>query len=263
MAKNIQIESDRMLINEHFRDLNPLLCGQQHCPPKHSFGPAIRNHTLLHCVVSGKGRLICEGKTYFVESGQIFRILPGKKHFYQADKEDPWYYYWIGFDGELSSKIAQLPPVFDVSDKVINLFKSTIDHEIISSYRVTATLFRLYDELFHISTENINYVDLIRDYIEVMYMQKLQIDDLANHFHLNRSYMSRLFKQKTGKSIQDFIIETRMNNATNFLMEGMLIKDVAVACGYEDPFLFSKMFKSIFGVSPTEWRANNSNFSDN
>ncbi len=263
MSKNIQTEHDRMIVNAHFHDLNHLFCGQQHCPPKHSFGPAIRNHTLLHCVVSGKGKYICGDKTYCVEAGQVFRILPGIKHFYQADKEDPWFYYWIGFDGELSAKIAQLPPVFSVSDKVIHLFKTTIDHKILSSYQAAASLFRIYGELFNISIEPCNYVDMIQDYIGIMYIQLIRIDDLATHFHLIRSYMTRLFKQKTGKSIRDYIFGIRMHNATSLILEGLSIKDTATACGYEDPFLFSKMFKIFYGISPTEWRAKASNSSDN
>ena len=44
-----------LLLNRHFHDLNPLLCGWEKCESKHSFGPSAREYYLIHYVVSGSG----------------------------------------------------------------------------------------------------------------------------------------------------------------------------------------------------------------
>ena len=104
------------LTDRKLQDLNPLTAGEEACVPGHSFGPAIRNYTLIHYVLRGKGTLYARGGTFPVRAGQIFVILPGEVTTYTADADDPWYYRWIGFNGTLSTRFSQLPPVISLPE---------------------------------------------------------------------------------------------------------------------------------------------------
>ena len=53
-------------------------------------------------MTKGKGRYQLDNESYEVTAGQGFIIPPDTRTFYQADKEDPWSYYWIGFEGDLA-----------------------------------------------------------------------------------------------------------------------------------------------------------------
>ena len=76
--------------------------------PNKSFGPTKREYYLFHYVASGKGTYYIGEKKFEAVKGDIFLIVPGEKHFYQADSEDPWEYYWIGFHGlEVQNLIKQ------------------------------------------------------------------------------------------------------------------------------------------------------------
>lgn len=247
---------DVLLVNQHFADLNPIVVGHEACEPEHRFGPSVRKYVLLHCVLSGKGSYTCGGVTYPVSAGQIFRILPGDETVYQADVDDPWHYAWLGFDGALSGRIAAMPPVFPVSASIMRLFQLTTERTDVSEFGLTANLFRLYEELFAGSgTEGNEYVRKIRNYIDAMYMKKISIESLAEQLHLNRRYLTRLFHEETGMSIRDYLLRTRMREATECLRAGVPVGETAERCGYEDMFLFSKLFKKTFGVSPAKWRA--------
>ena len=87
-----------------FIDLFICHFGQHQCAPMHSYGPAIRNHFLFHYIYSGKGMLHSMNEknqniSYPLEAGQGFLIWPRQQNTYVADKEQPWSYYWIEFDG--------------------------------------------------------------------------------------------------------------------------------------------------------------------
>ena len=90
--------------NENFVDLNLYQFGWERCAPSHCFGPAARSHYLFHYVISGTGTLNADDssgttKTYQVKSGQGFMIFPRQINTYIADKDLPWEYVWIEFDG--------------------------------------------------------------------------------------------------------------------------------------------------------------------
>ena len=89
---------------ENFVDLGLFQFGRERCAPSHSFGPAKRNHFLFHYVISGTGILMADDskgvtQNYRVKSRNGFLISPGQTTTYIADKDMPWEYCWVEFDG--------------------------------------------------------------------------------------------------------------------------------------------------------------------
>ena len=240
-----------ILANRHFRDLNPILFGYEQCAPCHRFGPAVRQYVLLHCVERGRGVFYRAGKEYPVGAGQVFRILPGETTTYEADRDDPWVYRWLAFDGSLSERFAELPPVFSVGERVSRLFE--LEQSEAGECRVAANLFLLYSELFESGMDG-DYVRRVRDYLRATYMQSVSISELARHIGLDRRYLTRIFHERMGESIQSYLIRLRMEAAREDLLRGYSVGETAERCGYSDPFLFSKMFKRRVGLSPREWK---------
>jgi AraC-like DNA-binding protein len=85
--------------------------------------------------------------------------------------------------------------------------------------------------------------------------QPLQVSTLAAQAGVSPSHYFALFKRQTGKAPIDFFIRLRMNYARELLdSTGSSVKEVAVTMGYEDPFYFSRVFKSVHRVAPAEYR---------
>jgi AraC-like DNA-binding protein len=80
---------------------------------------------------------------------------------------------------------------------------------------------------------------------------------IAQKMNLDRRYLSRIFKEKTGVTIKDYLIGVRMEEAKRRLETGESITDAARLCGYDDVCNFSKMFKKRFGISPQQWQQKN------
>ncbi|SDZ42578.1 two-component system, sensor histidine kinase YesM [Evansella caseinilytica] len=73
--------------------------------------------------------------------------------------------------------------------------------------------------------------------------------------HLNASYLSQLFKERTGKNFNEYVTEQRMNEAEQLLKRTSLrISEIAGRLGYADLAYFTNAFKKFFGVTPSTYR---------
>jgi transcriptional regulator GlxA family with amidase domain len=90
--------------------------------------------------------------------------------------------------------------------------------------------------------------------------QPLQVSTLAAQASVSPSHYFALFKRQTGTAPIDFFIRLRMNHARDLLdSTGSSVKEIAAAMGYDDPFYFSRVFKSVHRVAPAEYRKRNGN----
>lgn len=247
------MENYQVLLNEHLEDLNPVFAGESQCAPG-SINNPVRRTMLLHYVLSGKGRLYLDGKTYFIHAGQAFIIPADVDARYIADECEPWAYRWIGFTGKLSSAFGELPPVFDAPDDTLCHLSNQKTPDPMLAYQLSGDLLQLYAAMVSPKKQNQNHVQKAIDYIELSYMNPLTIKDIADFVGLNQFYLSKLFKEKTGHTLQYHILSIRLAEAKRYLLLGYAVKEVASLCGFKDVANFSKLFKREFGKNPTQWR---------
>ncbi|MBE6589866.1 MAG: AraC family transcriptional regulator, partial [Ruminococcaceae bacterium] len=191
---------------------------------------------------------------YPVHAGEAFLIRPDETTLYYASKESPWSYVWIGFDGVLSKRFEILPPVFSYSRNWGEEMLAACENDGMSEYRIAALLFSLYAELFASEKPHNHYVRRVKNHIDTRYMEEIRVEEIAERMNLDRRYLSRLFKEKTGRSMQEYLISVRMEAAKKHLAKGASVTEAAKLSGYEDVCNFSKMFKREVGMSPGLWR---------
>lgn len=248
------MENYQVLLNEHLEDLNPVFAGEAACLPGSINNPVMRT-MLLHYILSGRGTLYLNGESYPVHAGQAF-IIPADSHaHYVADRDDPWVYRWIGFTGKLSAAFAELPPVFDAPTDTLCHLSGQKDPHPMLAYQLSGDLHQLYAAVMKPKKQPQNHVQRAIDYIEVSYMNPLTIKDIADFVGLNQYYLSKLFKEKTGHTLQYHILTIRLAEAKRYLLLGCTVKETAALCGFQDIANFSKLFKREFGRSPAHWRA--------
>lgn len=246
--------SEYILPNRHLRDLNLILFGESQCEPSHKYGPESRSYVLIHFVVSGCGTFIREGETHTAKAGEAFIVVPDEIITYCADQNDPWHYMWIAFDGALSDRFRSLPHVLKYSTNWAEEILLLDRESSMLAYNAASKLFLMYSEWFEGNTVKRDYVKSVKDYINAKYTQHLTVEGIAEQMSLDRRYLSRIFKQKTGKSIQEYLIFVRLEKAKALLKDGYHIAEASQMCGYDDTCNFSKMFKKHTGVSPGCWK---------
>src|SRR5699024_4716891 len=94
-------------------ELSIFNCGHEYCQPGHTWGPGIRDHYLIHLVVAGKGTYQIGGASFALAEGDLFLAKPNQLITYAADRDDPWEYYWVGFNGACANKLEQQTPFTD------------------------------------------------------------------------------------------------------------------------------------------------------
>ncbi|NLX64600.1 MAG: AraC family transcriptional regulator [Clostridiaceae bacterium] len=257
-------------------DLNVYRCGIEECLPNHSWGPGVRDHYIIHLIISGKGCFTVNGKTHNLEAGQGFLICPGEIVSYKADSILPWKYSWVGFHGLKARQILKRAglsvddPIFSYHER--DLLVESLEEMITEAgsrrpsdlmlsgllYQFLARLVKCLQSEEPVAGKNSDssfYVSKAVEYIEKTYSGPLSVSGIANYLKIDRSYLSTLFSRHLGISPREFIINYRMNKACELLGNPQLsIGDVARSVGYEDPLQFSKTFKKEKGLSPSRYR---------
>lgn len=95
----------------------------------------------------------------------------------------------------------------------------------------------------------------VKNYVDRHYMEKILVSDIAEQFHLDINYISRLFKKKMGKNLKDYLTERRIERAKYLLVNTeMKIYEISEVTGYSDYFYFTKVFRKWTGKTPSDFR---------
>ena len=114
---------------------------------------------------------------------------------------------------------------------------------------------RAYPQQLPENTLNLRLVQQVQDYIERNAAQKLTLAELAEQFHMSQSYLSHLFKDTTGSSVVAYLTAYRLLMAKRYLAQTDLeIGAVVERCGFSDNSNFSRSFKQVTGLSPSQFR---------
>lgn len=95
------------------------------------------------------------------------------------------------------------------------------------------------------------------DYIKNNYNKDITLDKVANEFNLSPYYFSRTFKEFTGENYSEYVTNIRIEKAKEMLKkQNLSIKEICFKVGYNDPNYFSRVFKKVERISPTEYKYN-------
>lgn len=98
-------------------------------------------------------------------------------------------------------------------------------------------------------------IDDILKYIEKNFNDSsLSLSTLAETFGYNPKYISKIFKDEVGNSFTNYVKNTRIQYAIFLIEHGITtVKNLALLCGFTDPYYFSNVFKEVVGVYPSKY----------
>lgn len=95
----------------------------------------------------------------------------------------------------------------------------------------------------------------VKDYLDQNYDKKITLDALAEKFYINKYYLTRLFKEQFGISVNSYLIQVRIKHARQLLrFTDMSVEQIGLKCGIGDANYFSRVFKKQEGITPGEFR---------
>ena len=175
-------------------------------------------------------------------------------------------FYVIDFDCAENDRFIQFLPlqIKSVPEEIARNFERALS--VWKSSEATYTLqcrieiykliCKVYEYYSRISGSRHEYVVEAIKYIQNHYKdQNLYIGQIADNVHVSESHLRRLFINDLGQSPMEYLQSCRIDHAKEMLLYGPeSLGSIAEACGYSSLFYFSKIFKRMVGVSPTEFR---------
>lgn len=228
----------------------------------------------IYCV---RGRGWCElsGTRHGVGPEDMLLIPARWAHAYGADSGEPWTIHWFhavgtavpAYGAELGLTPAR--PITHVPGEVslLALFEEVLDaveHGYTPTQLLYAsqTLAHLLGRMIWLRNQSPRGVpdvgQQVAQSIEFMKQhlsRSLRVSQLAVLAGISAARYSELFRERTGYSPIDYFIRLRMHRACQLLdTTGLSVKEIAAHLGYNDPFYFSRLFKQVNEVAPSEYR---------
>ncbi len=230
---------------------------------------------LFYCV-DGHGWYKIGNQKFEVGPNEFFILPQNKEHAYGSNPNNPWSIYWIHFGGDAL-------PAFN---KTLGVQKHFKPFYIKNSAETTAVFTKIYKALqLGYSIDNLLFANMclshfltlfiynsrhnetaatdVPDCVDsaILFMQQhldenISLNNLSKQYNYSVSRFSNLFKQKTGYAPIDYFLQMKMQKACQQLdFTNHSIKFISFDMGFDDPYYFSKRFKTIIGVSPKQYRA--------
>lgn len=226
----------------------------------------IMPHTALHYIVDGYGYF--NGKK--LGAGNFFCAVENEKACYYPDKNDPWTYIFFDLKGDdikdvvkaykfsCENSCGEFTGLDNVKSilKLYNDFVKSGNDEVIFKNSIANLLLSLHCDKHEevISAAEIN-AQKIKDYLDLNYNKKINMQSVASEFYLSRAYVRNIFFKKFGLSPKQYLQKVRMKRAAELLVDtNFSVYEIAISVGYNDQLAFSREFSKFYSVSPSNYR---------
>jgi len=264
--------------------------GFQHIKPNEVYPP--QNHPTRYLFQTDKGRVldeyqllyITQGKGHFVshecndsiiEEGKMFILFPGEWHSYKPELKTGWDEYWIGFNGENIDKrlnanfFNKQKPIYNVGlrNELVNMYLQAIQIAMEQEAGFQQQLAGIVDYLLGSAykydksssfeemkiSKQINKAKLI--ILESIHTN-ISPEEISRKLNMSYSWFRKIFKQYTGFSPQQYIMEMKIQKSKELLTNTDLSNmEIAFRLGFDNPNYFCTIFKKRTKTTPMRYRA--------
>lgn len=261
--------------------LHVLFAGASQTPASHKLGPKVYDYYLLHYVEQGQGEFVTEWSRYTLTAGDCFLIEPNQLVSYASDTVNPWRYRWIAFNGSGAAELVRHAGF----TPEIPVFHGTADNNIPNCLRMVLETFRSKSQSSHL--ESLGYLYLIMGearkslmkepphasgesgiqrtvkqmihHMSSQYAHPVSIEQMCAGLGYNRAYLSRIFKRETGMAPVTYLLKLRIDKSRQLLRDRpeLSIEQISASVGLADALYFSRQFRRLQGMSPSEYRKKN------
>lgn len=226
---------------------------------------------LFFIVLEGEGTLNYNNKVSKLEKGSCVFIDCNNKYSHTSSN---WTIKWVHFNGNtlsnIYSKYLSREGLNIFKSKDFNKYESLIDDvqliadsndymkDMIINEKLASLLSILLSETIYEKDDNKKHIydiSVIKDYLDNNFLKKISLDGLSKKFFINKFYLTRLFKNTYGVTINEYIVNKKITKAKELLrFSNLTIEVISIECGINDNNYFSRLFKQVEGISPKEYR---------
>lgn len=236
-------------------------------------GRVLNEYSLLY-ITKGKGKFKSKSSgSHSLKEGYMFLLFPGEWHTYIPDSSTGWNEYWISFNGKIMDEwvdngfFTKENPVFKIglNEDIISIYKKAIiiaeAEEANYQQALAGIVCNLVTMAVYLS-RNINFKE--SEIASQINTAKIAVheristitpEELADVVCMSYSKFRKIFKEYTGFSPSQYILQVRTNLAKELLTNtSRSIKEIAFELGYENADYFFIVFKKVTGTTPLAYR---------
>ncbi|MBP5281868.1 MAG: helix-turn-helix domain-containing protein [Lachnospiraceae bacterium] len=231
---------------------------------------------LFFMVTEGEGTLTYEGKSYELTKGTCVFIDCRVAYSHATSPKKLWTLEWCHFHGLALEQIYKKyverggRPVFrpenaeafqNVWERLFELAKGS---DYVRDMKINEGLSSLLTLLMQESWHPEEIGDLavkkgsvlqIKAYLDANYAKKITLDDLSARFYVNKYYLTRVFKERYGQSINSYLLGVRITRAKQLLrFTDKSVEEIGLECGLGALHYFSRVFHEVEGMPPSKYR---------
>lgn len=231
-------------------------------------------HVLIVCL-RGSGWAEAGARRYHLERGDLVGLRARHAHLYGASDADPWSIAWVHFSGTkadawLEHAMGRRAPVVSChtpAERLDSLGFDRIHSPLAAGYGlpelleaaaalriclVAVSRRRAQNSAALSAHERVNAsIDLLRQH----WIQPHHLSELAAAAGLSVTHYTAIFRRLTGFPPIDFLIRQRVQHGATLLATSSVpIAEIALECGFQDPYYFSRSFARVMGCSPRRYR---------
>lgn len=225
-------------------------------------------------LINGSGQFIApDGSETKLVQGCFFQRIPGKLHSTLVADDGQWLEFFISIDQDIYKELCLLniftsqeyvlhPGVtiglLDICENYLNNLQKSAYFDL--PYVFSRALDFLYTIHSYDTKQREEKHELIDEAIELLNqyaLERVNIREIINKLGLGYENFRKIFKERTGISPLQYMIDYRINTAKSLLIDDKLsINEIAAYLGYNDVFFFSNQFKKYTGYTPNAFRKN-------
>lgn len=257
--------------------------GEHYPPARHnqeymfnlSNGRILSEYQLLY-IIDGAGTLVtAHGGRHRITAGDMFMLFPGEWHTYSPDPETGWTEYWIGFSGvNIDNRVSAgffstEKPLYHIGydEIIVELYHEAIRTATrqdpyfqqllagIVNHLLGLMFMAGHNRLLGKDNEMRRLIDKAKAYMQDSVEKDIKMPDVADRLNISYTKFRRMFKEYTGQSPAQYIINLRIHRAKEMLRgTNISIKEISIILHFENQEYFATLFKKRTGISPSEFR---------
>jgi AraC-like DNA-binding protein len=247
--------------------------GLEHCAPNYAIRRSSFPYHCIEYVLRGQGHLTLGQSTYTLAPGQVFAYGPGIPHDIHTEPGTPLMKYFVDFAGRGASALLKscgldrggTARVFP-GDCLSPICDELIQCGLHAAGGNTSLCVKLLECLvLKIAAHTAPLKDTgtrafatyrrCRSHVERHFLRLHDLHQVAAECDTNGEYICRLFRRYDRQSPYQYLLQLKMRHAAQQLQQtGMLVKEVAALVGFSDAYHFSRVFHSVLGLSPQQFR---------
>lgn len=229
---------------------------------------------LFFMVLSGSGELLYNGSTYQLKQNDCV-FIDCKQPYAHITSDDLWQLKWVHFNGQSMSEIynkyisrggesaftiEQPGQCVQLLDDIFTIASSDdYIRDMKINEKLSSLLTIIMSKSWHPSNrkpaQKKGELSSVKAWLDTHYIKKISLDELAKQFFIDKYYLTKIFKEQYGITINAYISQKKITAAKQLLrFSDKTIEQVSAEIGINDTNYFTRLFKKIEGITPGEYR---------